>query len=140
MKHIILISLFVCSLLSNELLIKSDSQREDNLNVLFSVGSFQIEESQQKKIDEYVDFLFTNYYLSVNLFGHTDSMGTKQQNIKLAIKRVETVKEYLISEGILESRISTISCGESKPKVSNQKEKDRQINRRVESTTFVTFE
>ena len=85
-------------------------------------------------------FLFTNHHLSVDLTGHTDSMGTNQENMKLSIKRVETVKAYFISEGILESRISTISCGESKPKASNKIDTERQMNRRVESTTFVTFE
>jgi len=128
MKKITLITLlFISSLFSNELLITFDS------------NSHKINNTQKEKLDKYVDFLFTNYDLSINLEGHTDSIGSDNENMKLSIKRAETVKAYFINEGIIESRINTISCGETRPKVSNKTKENRQKNRRVVAKTFETF-
>ncbi len=127
MKTIILIALLISSSFSNELLITFDS------------NSYKITNTEKDKLDKYVDFLFTNYDLSINLEGHTDSIGTPMQNMKLSIKRAETVKAYFLNEGIIESRINTIACGESRPKVSNKTVKNRQKNRRVVAKTFDTF-
>jgi outer membrane protein OmpA-like peptidoglycan-associated protein len=57
----------------------------------------------------------------------------------LSAKRAMSVKNYIVSAGIVESRIQTIACGETSPKVKNNTAKNRQINRRVESTQFITF-
>jgi len=139
MKKIILIALFISSLFSNELLVTYDTKVDNNLNITFASKSYTISDGQKEKLNEYVDFLFTNYHLSIDLEGHTDSIGSEKQNIALSIKRVETVKAYLINEGIIESRINTVSCGESRPKVSNKTKENRQINRRVVAKTFETF-
>ena len=127
MKTIILIALLISSSFSNELLVTFDSD------------SYKINNTQKQKLDKYVDFLFTNYDLSVNLEGHTDSIGTNEANMKLSIKRAETIKAYFLNEGIIESRINTIACGETRPKVSNKKAENRQKNRRVVAKTFDTF-
>jgi len=139
MKKIILIALFISSLFSNELLVTYDTKVDNNLNITFASKSYTISDGQKEKLNEYVDFLFTNYHLSIDLEGHTDSIGSEKQNIALSIKRVETVKAYLINEGIIESRINTVSCGESRPKVSNKTKENRQINRRVVAKTFESF-
>lgn len=127
-KIILIISLFISSLFSNELLVTFDS------------NSYKINNTQKQQLEKYVDFLFTNYDLSINLKGHTDSIGRDDENMKLSIKRAETIKAYFKNEGIIESRINTIACGETRPKVSNKTEENRQMNRRVEANSFVTFE
>lgn len=129
MQKIILTTLlFTSGLFSNELLVTFDS------------NSYQINNTQKEKLDKYVDFLFTNYDQSINLEGHTDSIGTDNENMKLSIKRTETVKAYFINEGITETRINTISCGESSPKVSNKTKENRQMNRRVIAQSFDMFQ
>jgi OOP family OmpA-OmpF porin len=128
MKTILFLALFISSLVSNELLVTFDS------------NSYKINNTQKEKLEKYVDFLFTNYDLSINLEGHTDSIGSDNENMKLSIKRAETVKAYFLNEGIIESRINTIACGEIRPEVSNKTKENRQKNRRVVAKTFVTFE
>lgn len=120
--------LFISSLFSNELLVTFDS------------NSYKIYDTQKEKLDEYVDFLFTNYDQSINLEGHTDSTGTDNDNMKLSIKRAETIKAYFINEGITDARINTIACGESRPKVSNATKENRQMNRRVIANSFDMYE
>jgi len=127
------------SVFSNELLVKYDLTVDKNFNVIFDTNSYKINNIQKEKLNQYVDFLFTNYDLSINLEGHTDSIGTDKQNMKLSIKRAETVKAYFLKEGIIESRINTIACGETRPKVSNKTEENRHKNRRVVAKTFDTF-
>ena len=51
---------------------------------------------------------------------------------------MEKILNFL-NEGIIESRINTIACGESRPKVSNKTVENRQKNRRVVAKTFDTF-
>jgi len=139
MKTIILITLFISSLFSNELLVTYDTDTDKNFTITFDSKSYMIKSTEKEKLDKFVDFLFTNYHLSIDLEGHTDSVGSKKQNMKLAIKRAETVKAYFISEGIIESRINTIACGESRPLAPNNIKEHRQINRRVVAKTFETF-
>lgn len=139
MKTIILITLFISSLFSNELLVTNDTNIDKHFSITFDSKSYSIKNTQKEKLDKFVDFLFTNHHLSIDLEGHTDDVGTKKKNMKLAIKRAETVKAYLINEGILESRINTIACGESRPKVSNKTEDNKEQNRRVVAKTFETF-
>ena len=62
---------------------------------------------------------------------HSDSIGTIKNNLDLSLKRAMIIKNYMINQGIIESRIKLMAYGESKPKVSNMLKKGRQINRRV---------
>ncbi|MDG1720023.1 MAG: OmpA family protein, partial [Bacteroidia bacterium] len=64
--------------------------------------------------------------------GHTDSQGEDADNLVLSQKRTESVKSYLVSQGIEESRMSAIGYGESKPVADNATAKGRAFNRRVD--------
>lgn len=63
--------------------------------------------------------------------GHTDSVGTDDDNQKLSVRRAEAVKAYLISKGIDTSRICTEGKGESQPIADNKSAAGRTRNRRV---------
>lgn len=69
---------------------------------------------------------------NVALSGHTDNKGNPAYNKNLALKRTKTIKAKLIKLGISADRISTTSFGEEKPIDTNDTEKGRQNNRRVE--------
>lgn len=131
MKKIILVTFLLFSTLF------ADTEK---LNVTFDSKSYQIEEMQTKKLDKFVDFLFTNPQLSVILEGHADSIGTEKDNLVLSKHRAQTVKNYFILQGIIESRIKILACGETKPLAPNNIKEHRQINRRVVSKTFVTYQ
>ena len=129
MKKIILMVIFIThTLLSNELDIKFDS------------NSYQVDEINKIKLDNYTDFLFTNPQLSVIVQGHTDAIGTKKDNLILSKHRAQAVKKYFVSEGILESRVKIKAYGELKPLTPNDIEAHRKFNRRVDFKTFLTFE
>jgi outer membrane protein OmpA-like peptidoglycan-associated protein len=64
--------------------------------------------------------------------GHTDSIGTEENNRKLSQGRADAVREFLVSRGVEASRISAVGKGESEPVADNKSPEGRANNRRVE--------
>jgi len=70
--------------------------------------------------------------LKVEISGHTDNVGDTKMNQKLSEDRANSVREFLISEGVSENLLTTIGFGESKPVESNNTTRGKAKNRRVE--------
>ncbi len=66
------------------------------------------------------------------LTGHTDSWGDEAYNMTLSLRRVETVKRYLVSQGVAENRLIVIGKGRSERLTTNDTAEGRAQNRRVE--------
>ncbi|MBL4662802.1 MAG: OmpA family protein, partial [Flavobacteriaceae bacterium] len=64
--------------------------------------------------------------------GHTDSQGRESTNQKLSDSRAASVRTYLNTIGMDNSRLSSIGYGESRPIAPNNTRAGRQQNRRVE--------
>ena len=69
--------------------------------------------AEVSKMKDLVAFLKANPGVAVKLTGHTDWYGSDSFNMKLSEKRNNTVKTYLIDNGIGATRISTLAKGES---------------------------
>ena len=67
--------------------------------------------------------------------GHTDSDGSDAFNLTLSQKRTDSVKKYLTSKGISESRLTATGFGETMPIASNKTSLGKAKNRRVELKT-----
>jgi len=70
--------------------------------------------------------------MMVSVEGHTDSRASDAYNMRLSQRRAESVKAYLVKNGVAASRLTTIGYGESKPVASNKTAEGMQENRRVE--------
>jgi len=68
----------------------------------------------------------------VEIAGHTDSTGPEDYNQGLSERRAEAVEDYLTSNGVNASRLSSRGYGESRPVASNDTKEGRAENRRVE--------
>jgi outer membrane protein OmpA-like peptidoglycan-associated protein len=64
--------------------------------------------------------------------GYTDSRGSTQLNQRLSERRAESVKRFLVQQGIEGSRIETVGRGEEDPVADNGSPEGRANNRRVE--------
>ena len=73
---------------------------------------------------------FENY--GIQIFGHTDDVGTDEYNLDLSKRRAETVRSYLAESGIDPEVMTTMGLGESEPLVEGTDDESRQRNRRVE--------
>lgn len=69
---------------------------------------------------------------SVQIFGHTDDVGSVEYNQTLSEKRAEAVREYLAEAGVDPDVMTTKGFGKSSPLVEGTDPESRQRNRRVE--------
>lgn len=86
-------------------------------------------------LDDLVDILKRNDVVNLTIEGHTDSDADDAYNMTLSQKRTESVKEYLISKGISDARLTAIGYGETKPISDNKTSVGKAKNRRVELKT-----
>ena len=84
------------------------------------------------RLDDLVDKLKAVNLEVIIAVGHTDSIGTKAYNLKLSLRRANSVKAYLVSKGIPANRIYTEGKGKSQPIADNRTKEGRAKNRRVE--------
>ncbi|MDD1781721.1 OmpA family protein [Enterovibrio sp. ZSDZ35] len=68
----------------------------------------------------------------LSLSGHTDSVGSHTYNLTLGLQRAEAVKAYLVEAGSGDTKINTVSRGETNPVATNKTAAGRAENRRVE--------
>ena len=103
-------------------------------HVLFVTGSAKLQKSSNKGLDEVVKFMNNNPEVELTIDGHTDNTNSDAFNQKLSEDRAASVKKYIVSKGIADSRITSHGFGESKPIADNKTAAGRQKNRRVEMT------
>lgn len=69
---------------------------------------------------------------SVRLEGHADERGSREYNMALGERRANSVRDFLVLQGVDSSRIETVSYGEERPAVMGSYEGAWSQNRRVE--------
>ena len=83
-------------------------------------------------IDYAVGVMFTNSKAKAIVTGHTDSIGSKEYNYQLGLRRAQAVSDELIKAGVDKSRITVESQGEDNPVDTNKTRAGRSRNRRTE--------
>jgi outer membrane protein OmpA-like peptidoglycan-associated protein len=103
--------------------------------IFFENNSDKLKVASLVQLDELAAIL--NRYEAANLTveGHTDNVGKDDANMILSQKRTESVKRYLATKGIIESRLTATGFGETKPIADNKTSLGRAKNRRVELKT-----
>ncbi len=101
-------------------------------NIFFETASAEILPPSEPELTKVLELMRKNPNMRVRVNGHTDNVGSEADNLKLSQNRANSVKQYLVGEGIDASRITTIGFGESKPIDSNATETGRANNRRTE--------
>lgn len=69
---------------------------------------------------------------NVRLEGHTDERGTREYNMALGEGRANSVRDYMVANGVATYRIETVSYGEERPAADGSGESNWSRNRRVE--------
>ena len=77
---------------------------------------------------------------SVLMVGHTDNTGTAAYNLSLSERRAAAAADYLVVLGVKKDRIDTRGMGEREPIASNETERGRELNRRLEVAIFASEE
>ncbi|MDO8861674.1 peptidoglycan-associated lipoprotein Pal [Haliea sp. E1-2-M8] len=97
----------------------------------FDYDSSTLKPQAQEALDAHIALLRTNDR-SVRLEGHTDERGTREYNMALGERRGNTVRDYMVVNGIPSYRIETVSYGEEQPIAYGSGEANWSQNRRVE--------
>lgn len=101
-------------------------------NIFFETGKFDLKSESKIELNKLVTFLTLNKTMRIELSGHTDNVGDKKMNLALSENRSKSVYDYLIANGIESKRLTYKGYGETKPKVKNDSDENRAINRRTE--------
>lgn len=110
------------------------SDEQDNvagLVALFGSDSAQVSSDVQRQLRVVGRYLNAHPMAEVRIEGHTDDLGSPEQNAVLAQARAQMVSYYLIKYGALFEQIDTSAYGERYPQRDGQTAQDRQCNRRV---------
>ncbi len=102
------------------------------LNIEFEFGKAEIKPNSEAMIQKVADAMKANTGLIIRINGHTDNIGSEENNLTLSKNRADAVKQMLVGMGISAGRIETMGFGESRPVVSNNSEEGRRKNRRTE--------
>ena len=100
-------------------------------DVLFATGKSDVKVGATSNLNKLVAFLNKYPDRSVQIEGHTDNVGSEDSNQGLSQRRAESVKAYLVQQGIAGSRLTAVGMGESQPLAGNDSQSGRQQNRRV---------
>jgi outer membrane protein OmpA-like peptidoglycan-associated protein len=98
----------------------------------FKTDSEEILPQSFPLLREIAGVMKVNPALQISVQGHTDSTGDDGYNLDLSQRRADSVKKFLIENGVDGGRISAKGYGETKPIDSNETEEGRFRNRRVE--------
>ena len=79
-----------------------------------------------------------NSVANIDIIGHTDNTGSEEYNMELSIRRAESIREHMVSEGVNASIINVYGEGESNPIASNETKEGRAENRRVDIHIGIT--
>ena len=100
--------------------------------VNFDFNSANLTTLAKTNLDKLVTVLKNNPDTNINIYGHTDSIGTDAVNLRISSQRAAAVKNYFVANGISASRMFTEGLGKSSPIASNDTDAGRAKNRRVE--------
>lgn len=100
--------------------------------ILFETSSAEIDSSSYALLDQLAATAAKCPDASIEVGGHTDSIGDASMNQSLSEARANSVVSYLTSKGIAAERLGAVGYGENNPIADNDSRDGRAINRRIE--------
>lgn len=101
-------------------------------DIIFETGKYELRSGTTANLDKLAAFLKRYEDRTVEIEGHTDSVGSAESNLVLSRNRADAVSDYLMAQGIARNRLSSTGKGEGMPVATNDTNTGRQQNRRVE--------
>lgn len=83
--------------------------------VLFAVDQSTISSEAAVVLAGQAQWLLSNPEFTALIEGHADEQGTREYNLALGARRAAAVREYLVSQGVPDARLRTISYGKERP-------------------------
>lgn len=100
-------------------------------DIYFEYDSANLSDAARQRVEANVETLKNYPGMKIQLEGHTDERGTAEYNMALGATRAKAVKNVLVSLGVSQSKLETISYGEEVPVDPSKNESAYARNRRV---------
>ena len=104
---------------------------DQNSGVYFETNKYNINNASQETLDKLIGVFKEYPETNILVVGHTDSVGAEEYNMTLSKNRANAVTNYLTTNGISSSRLTTNWFGETQPLYDNNTPEGRAKNRRV---------
>ena len=104
--------------------------------ILFEVNKSTLASDTIENLNAQARWLEQNSSIPITIEGHADEQGTREYNLALGARRATSVRNYLVSQGISEARLSIVTYGKERPIEICSMEKCWSKNRR--SVTVVS--
>jgi outer membrane protein OmpA-like peptidoglycan-associated protein len=101
-------------------------------DVLFETNRYALRPAARESLAKVAGILLAYPDLRLEVDGHTDSVGADAYNQQLSEKRADSVRDYLVQQGIPIASVTVQGFGKTQPVASNATAAGRQQNRRVE--------
>ncbi|MGA9484689.1 MAG: OmpA family protein [Candidatus Acidiferrales bacterium] len=119
----------------NDVLQTTDTPRGLVVNmadVLFQLGKYELSSDAQLKLAKLSGIIQAHPGLNLSIEGYTDTTGTADFNMTLSQQRADTVRQFLVTQGLSPDSITSKGLGEADPIADNSTAAGRKLNRRVE--------
>ena len=100
-------------------------------NVFFESGSADLSPQSEPELREVSDWLAGNPGVRLEIGGHTDDVGSAEDNLSLSADRAEAVLAFLAAQGANRDQLTAVGFGQTRPAVEGQTEAARRQNRRT---------
>jgi len=101
-------------------------------DVLFETGKYELKPEARERLAKVSGILLAYPSLKIAIEGHTDAVGTDDYNQRLSEQRAESVRDYLVNQGVTGQSVTAQGFGKTQPIAANDSAEGRQRNRRVE--------
>ncbi|MGF1769889.1 OmpA family protein [Enterovibrio makurazakiensis] len=106
-------------------------ESDNSLRIQFANDAAIVEPAYLEALDKMAEFLNLYPETSLELQGHTSSIGSNDYNADLSIRRAEAVQAQLIERGIDADRLTILGLGEGDLMLADSTETTQLVNRRV---------
>ena len=101
-------------------------------DVLFDFNKYTLKPEARERLAKISGIVEAYPDLKLQVEGHTDSIGSDEYNLQLSEKRADSVRAFLVSNGVRPDHVSAEGLGKSDPVADNSTASGRKLNRRVD--------
>lgn len=94
---------------------QADLEATTSNRVFFGFDKYDLTEEARATLQAQAAWLAKNPSVTVTIAGNCDERGTREYNLALGERRANSAKDYLLSQGVDASRVTTISYGKERP-------------------------
>ena len=103
--------------------------------VYFAFDKSDLDAAARATLGEYATWLNSDPSIKVTIEGNCDERGSREYNLALGQRRADSVRDFLVSQGVAADRIDTVSFGEERPACKGSGEACWAQNRRGDIVT-----